>query len=252
MLNKKIVGCSMINLMIAYYLTSIISQITLTTKLQAVLVFMYFMLILTAGTIFCIKRKFDSKFDRKFLGIAIIMAILFTANFYSRCLPEKYEENEVILTAQNEKNQKSQGMEIWLNSVLVNGKEQNLYEIVNSVGQNSSWNITNGLLMLNADKREQKIMLKLPKAESIEMHFGRHEWSGIVEIRNGKYIEQYDLYDKSGNELIVKIPVVKGEYSSMMNIIFLIGIMGIAFYCCIILIYYLTSKMKWLSDWTIR
>ena len=69
---------------------------------------------------------------------------------------------------------------------------------------------------------------------------------------NGKYIEQYDLYDKSGNELIVKIPVVKGEYSSMMNIIFLIGIMGIAFYCCIILIYYLTSKMKWLSDWTIR
>lgn len=242
----------MINLMIAYYLTSIILQITLTTKLQEVLVFMYFVLILTAGTVFCIKRKFDGKFNRRVLGIAIMMAILFTANFYSRYLPEKYEENTVILTAQNEKNQKSQGMEIWLNSVLVNGKEQNLYDIVNPVGENSSWSITNGLLMVNADKSEQEVMLKLPKANSIELHFGRHEWSGVVEIRNGEYKEQYDLYDKIGNELIVKIPVVKGEYSSAMNIIFFIGIMGIAFYCFIILIYYLTSKMKWLSDWIIK
>lgn len=249
MLNKKIIGCTIINIMIAYYLTSIIAQITLATKLQEVLVFAYFIVLLTSGTAFWIKRKIGSKLSKKKCGLAIIMAALFAVNFSHQLLPKKYEENLVVLTAQNEKNQNSQGMEVWLNAVSVNGKEQNLYEIVRTTDDANSWAIMNGSLMANADKSEPQTVLKLAKADSIELRFGRHEWSGIVEVESGEYIEQYDLYDENGSELVVKIPTMKSDYLLVQNIFFIIGIMGIAFYCSLFLLHYITSKINGPLTW---
>lgn len=244
MLKKLHAGYWFINGFISFYLTALIAQMTLSTKLQEICVFLYFMVMLGIGNYFWARKYNGRKMKNSYYLLAGILSITATIVFAEKSLPEKYERNVINITILEDKNKESQGREVWLSGVLVNGKSQNLNDVVHTSEISKPWRLNGENLIGNAEENETAIIVELPKAKRIELSFGMHAWSGMVQIQAGDNLWTYDLYSESGDQFIAEIPPVKHAYSQVENIIFLIGILGIYMYFTVALIQYFTSRKK--------
>lgn len=118
----------------------------------------------------------------------IILNIAIPKNFLE---PMKY--TSIILTPIN-KNTETNRNEVWLNKIILDQHELNLQKIEVSSG----WVFKEGSIVSASNNHNPQI-LELSFKNDIKLVFGKHEWSGEVEIDNG-VSQIIDLNAKSPSE----------------------------------------------------
>lgn len=119
------------------------------------------------------------------LGLLISIAI-YQMNFFQT------KEGIVEIIPSGEKNEASQGYEILLNSVIIEGKSF-IPEEFNNLPD--GWSNVNGMIIGDGSS---KLTLHLPKSKDIKLIFNKHLWSGIIQLKEGDSIKKVDLYSGNG------------------------------------------------------
>ncbi len=104
-----------------------------------------------------------------------------------------------------EKNNRSNGTEVILSEIKVNGA---LYrpEIFNALPE--GW-INNGGTIFGVGSLP--LTISIPEHGEVALYFGKHQWSGIVEIQDGQQITRIDLFADVGSQTSVYEYAVKGN-----------------------------------------
>lgn len=204
----------------AYFLTLVINEITLSTALQRVCIYGYFFVIifgiscLLKDKIFFVFRRYKKT---TFAVIILVCAWIVATNV--RYLPQNYDENVIKISIQDEKNIESQGKEVWLKGVSIDGEKLPL-EITKFY--NSGW-ILEGEALHGEYSTVKELEFVLPKGRVVEMTFGKHAWSGIVEVTNNGNVNRYDLYSEKGDELRILFSGKYTEYTGVVQMILFFG-----------------------------
>lgn len=128
------------------------------------------------------------------LGILSIIYILFFPFFFNNVIYKRYT---IQISSIGEKDIVSKGTEIWINRILVDGKETDLSKYLLDDG----WEY-NGRIF-SAGNTESTFTLKLHAKEKIEIEFVTHPYSGIIQIQNyDKSIDTINLYSNTESYII--------------------------------------------------
>lgn len=188
----------------AWYLTKLVDEITLSTNLQKIFIYLYFLIMLAGITFVYYKNaKLQIKCRKKFKIIAVVISTLTLILFGGNILPKEYKTNTIQIKAVNEKNDLSQGFECWITKIEIDGVIQDLSEL--KLDENWEYKVDNNSLFVNAIDSEKEITLNFKPAKSISISFVKHAWSGKIEIESQTYNEKIDLYDNEGNQQICNI-----------------------------------------------
>lgn len=215
------------SIFISYFLTCVVEQTTILSKIQKVFIIIYFTLI------FIFILKFISKKviirNLKYRSIILLLAIIISFIFRNQLIPKIYNSTDIAIRVLDQNDPASLGKEAWLISILVNNKSQSLSSFVNKE-QKNSWIFQDNALYGDFTKGTDQLLLHFVKAKFIQLNFGKHSSSGIIEVttNNSSYI--YNLYDDIGDKLEIDIPITYEEYSFFEQIILLLGISFIIFY----------------------
>lgn len=174
-------------------------------KWQFLFVMLYFILMLSI--IIYLIFKMNIKFS---VGIRVLLIII------SGCLAWVCREDMLItfpqdeftvyITATGEKNENSQGTEIWISEITVDNKRVDL----STVWHDDAWTYDKSTEYLYAVPKDKESILEFSfiKAGVIRIEFIRHEWSGIVSVdSNNGDTEVIDLYKKNGDNIVYSIDV---------------------------------------------
>ena len=112
-----------IKILIAFYLTMLINQGTLSTNSQFLFVLLYFILVL----ILCNKFITNLKINKRNFVFTVLLTIL-TISFFGVYIPKDYSNNKIEINILNEKNKLSEGYECWLTEIEIDNK---IYEFYN-------------------------------------------------------------------------------------------------------------------------
>lgn len=212
---------------ISYFLTCVIEQTTILSKMQKVFVMIYFI------SIFTFILKFISKKiiirNIKYRSIILLLVIIVSFIFRNEFIPKIYNSTNITIQVLEQNDPASLGKEAWLITILVNNKNQNLSSFINKEQENS-WIFQDNALYGDFTKGTEPLVLHFLKAKSIRLNFGKHSWSGIIEVTTNDSSYIYNLYDDIGDELEIDIPISYEEYSFFEQIILLLGISFIMFY----------------------
>lgn len=127
---------------------------------------------------------------KKLLAVAGVFAILFGVIQLPKLTTAQYT---LKITANNEKNQESEGTEIWLNKVIINDVEYAPSEIFSSgwITENQAyvWRNYNQLPDMSAG-----IYARFKKNDNVELVFQKNKWRGKALIYVNHQSEVIDLY----------------------------------------------------------
>ena len=234
----------LITFLVSYFLMQIINTETLSTNVQRIFIYLYFVVILFI--IISILEKYvekslnvNKRVEIKALSFILSIIIVFTVGY--RIIPDKHIGNAIEIMILDEKNTNSKGYEAILSSIRLNKVIVPLTDVDLSY---SEWKYDGNNIIGDSSKNRSEFNLNLAKASSITLKFVAHQWSGIIQIKNGDYTNQYDLYDIAGSEKIVSIPVNIEEHSKISQLIMKFGLIFILSY----FIYFVIAKIylyKW-------
>ena len=204
----------------AFYLLEVINEITLATLLQKIFVWCYLEVILSI-VLLCIVSKVVYIFkDNKWIGIAITLLALVIGAVTSTCsLPQKIEETKMMVEILPEMNSESEGREVWINEIRVDGISKRL----------DSTKITdNGWILKDNSiygeyNNSGRLELLLPKGKKYELKFGKHAWSGIIEVVCHDQKKVIDLYAPEKDTYVLELQGVSESYTGIYYCILVIG-----------------------------
>lgn len=167
--------------------------------------------------------------DKK--NLILVIAITIVMGIFTGFLMPSSEMNTVTLIADGKCNEESKGGEVWLSNVLVNGEQTSLRQYVTP--KNKRWKyIKNSVVYVDDPSVEQKnLTLSFVNAESVELVFSRHGWSGIVGIQDGDEYTELDLYGNSSITYEVKNLPTAFDYSLEKG---LLGIFSLVILGCLL------------------
>lgn len=227
----------------AWYLMKLVDEITLSTSLQKVLIYFYFLLSL-GGIIYTYysKVKITKESKKRFVKIKIISVLIgffILISFRSTILPREYEQNEILIKVTNDKNDMSQGYECWITNIEVDGIVQDLSKY--DIGLDWQYKADSNLLYTNAVDSEKVLKLNLEPAKSITISFVKHAWSGKVEINSKTYNGTIDLFDSDGNQQTCNISGYQKEISSLNKYLLFAGFL-------LLIIFILNIVLIWCNN----
>lgn len=233
-----------ISAFIALYLTCITNEVTLTTNLQRIFIYTYFWVLLSVGLI-VYRRKLETSsrniLNKKLIAVFAIISLFLCVVFNAFLCPKIYLPNKISISILNNTNINSQGHEVWITGVRLDGASEGISQY-SYLGVDSGWN-DNGNALVGNGPTSKTLELNIRKAKEIELSFVKHQWSGIIEIKNGCFEEVCDLYDANGDNLVIKIPTNFMEYKGVLHF----AIMGGCFLFLLTffhIIYYILYKQK--------
>lgn len=202
---KSIMNILIVMLLAFYGTEKFLVNNYIVGKWQFLFVMSYFILMISI-IIYLIFRM-NIKFS---VGIRVLLIII------SGCLAWVCREDMLItfpqdeftvyITATGEKNENSQGTEIWISEITVDNERVDL----STVWHDEAWIYDKSTEYLYAVPENKKSILEFSfiKAGVIRIEFIRHEWSGIVGVdsTNGD-TEFIDLYKKDGDSMVYSIDV---------------------------------------------
>lgn len=126
------------------------------------------------------------------LLVGILLTLLGLKIFFS---PVE-SETKVTLIADGNKNVLSNGSEVWLTGIEINGQNVDLekYDV------EGKWKKIDGNIVFVDDSLSENKSLELnfPNASEVSLVFAGHAWSGILEIKDGDTYTTLDLYNSVG------------------------------------------------------
>ena len=196
----QILGC----ILSSIYLTYILAQNALTTKLHIGFVFIYF-LILSGIVLYCynnfIKENINIKLNkRRIILYSFILTALILFCLGNELFPKPLDENKILITATGQKDELSKGKEVRITNICVDGKSIELNKL--SLNENWTYLENENTIMCNPDIKEGKLELKLKPGKIIEITFVKHRWSGFVEIFDNNKIIKENLFDENGDAFL--------------------------------------------------
>ena len=228
----------------ALYLTCVIDQMTLTTNLQRLFVWCYFYVILFALIWFMKSTIIAFITQYKLLTIVCVFSLLgwCIIGGGKNVLPKKALENEIVISIEAGANDNSKGKEVWINSLSLDGETQPLEMLQNA---DQGWIIKENAVYGSFDM-SNSLILSLPSAKEMELTFGMHPWSGIVDIRSNDFYTKHDLYDALGSACVIKIPESLVDYSGIFWLALLYGYFSLCIIIGQIVVFFLQKK-GWLK-----
>lgn len=204
----------------AYFLTLVINEITLSTVLQRVCIYSYFFIMLFGiSGLLRVKILSFLKTYRKIAGTMFFLMCLWCIMTSVKYLPKYYGDNVITISINDKSNVQSQGKEVWLNEIRLDGEKVPL-EITKYY--DAGWTL-GGEAIHGEYETAKKLEFVLPKARKVELIFGKHAWSGVVEVNCNNEVKQYDLYSEIGDEVRVSLLGNCAEYSGIVQMIARLG-----------------------------
>lgn len=213
------------NLSSSFYLMKCVDQITLTTNIQKVLVYIYFIIAISILN-YLFNKTLASKCNKdeilKITVLASVCAISIILFKWDRLVPKDYVENTITVTTLEDKDNSSQGYETWILGIEIDGKAIDLQNM-NSL-QGFYYREGTGELVANAQKEVGTLNLNVQAGSHVNIRLGKHSYSGMVEIKNNNKIEKINLFDEVGSDILYQIePIVKNSSSIYNSIMLLIS-----------------------------
>lgn len=230
-----IIGC-----ICSIYLTLLVKNKTELSIFQQTFVGIYFFISSIIITVFIQMRGFLRKKERKRLFFLVIISMLFFLLWKNVLVPTDYEDNVVEIIATGERNESSNAYEIWISDIEINGKRKD----IDTIALEQGWSIEKGNILANAGKERVSFFLHIEEMESVKISFGKHDWSGIVEIKCGNFEQQIDLYSADGGSVQVEIAGTYRGKGVAEKAIFYIGGLLCVFLCVVLVGMSLPKKMS--------
>lgn len=200
----------------SWYLTEAVDQVTLDSKLQYIFVFIYFCFLCTLVVFLFNKflvqtqrKRHSTKLQVYSLIIAIIVILIGGEGFNHH----KYQATEIEIVAKGEKNISSQSTEVWITGVTVDNNEEDLHRFEHP----GYWEIREDAL-LSTTNQPAEVKLNFPPAENINISFLKHDWSGIILIKDGQEKKEIDLYSKKSENYIYEVKSNKSTQFSVLSV----------------------------------
>ncbi|MGG1619423.1 hypothetical protein ACIFQM_20695 [Paenibacillus sp. NRS-1782] len=198
------------------YLTDMLTRFTINSRLQYIFVLFYFFLFFSILFYFSIRKMKKSSIrlnyrKRFILSILIAGVILVLGN--SLLVNHAYKPSTLEIVASGKKNVESKSAEVWVTDIFVNGDKVNFDYLSWSGG----WQLKDKALLSSAEE-SQSLKIKLPASKNIKVKFLKHEWSGIVVIKDGGKEQTLDLYSSKTSSYEYEINGNKNHPSGIRRI----------------------------------
>ena len=216
-----------LKILIAFYLTMLINETTITTIYQFTLIYFYFF-VMTFICSYFFKKIFKNHNTIFTFKQQILFAVLsfLLINFFNIDLPKKYSDNFVKIELLDTKNERSNGFECWINEILIDGENIEVADL----RIESNWEIRNNQYVGNLSNSKNYFNLWIPKGKSLELKLGKHAWSGMIRVETMNDSQIYDLYDENGSSEAIHVKEQYQEYSEITKILMYIGLVSLIFY----------------------
>lgn len=230
-----------INFISSFYLMKIVDQVTLTTNLQKCFIYIYFSIIIYLLHYLFSKyiMAFINKKDLKKIIIISTICSIFVI-FYKNIdlIPTETFITKISITTSTEKNADSNGKEVWILGININGKPIKLKDL-----DINGFNIKEDVLVAVADNEAGICNIYTNSNNNVDIKFGMHAWSGIVQIVSTNNSKKIDLFDEKESQFIYNIdPIIKEH--SLQYIIFMLVISYIVItYCVFFLLSFIYLKL---------
>lgn len=122
------------------------------------------------------------------LIMAMLLALLSVGAYWDHFLVYQPEPTFLKIVATGEKNQESKGSEVWISSIEADGVEQDLTQVTDA-----GWELRENNLV-SYQHQPTSLFYTTEDVRHVNITFGAHDWSGIVQIYNGESMEKIDLY----------------------------------------------------------
>lgn len=217
------------------YLLNIIGKEASLNKYQIIFIFCYLFLLFVGIALF-IQSRSTRKVNKKNILIILTISLLLCFLNKNILVPKVYEDKVIKITATGKKNESSISYEVWIDSIISNGNEIEFADI----NLTDNWVLKDEMLLSNKGKISNSFEIHIEELENLEIIFGTHKWSGIVEVEYDNQIEEIDLYSINGGEKKINI---EGEYkrTEIEDIFFLYG----SYVVIIVVILFLLSIFRW-------
>ena len=193
------------NLISSVFLTYLVSRSTLTTKLQVIFVFLYFVFM---NSIFWViyKKKMKKVLLKKRVLLGIFAAFLALAGAYlslGSIYPNQYD-TPISLVTYGEKNPEAFGREIWISNITVDDQSLLLSDIALTEGW--VYKADNNSIYINPEENMKYLLeLSLPEGQKVSITFEKHNWSGIINVDNEDFVLTEDLYSQEPTQVVCEI-----------------------------------------------
>ena len=201
---------SIVNIFIVMFLAFYGAEIFLVNnyiagKGQFLFVFLYFIFMLSIIIHFIFRMK-------KTYSIGMIILLIFVSGCISWICKDSMlitfpqDEITIHITATGEKNENSQGTEIWISEITADNENVDL----STVWHDDVWTYDKNTEYLYAVPKDRESILEFSfrKESVIQIGFIKHEWSGLVSVDSTNGVnETIDLYDKDGDNVVYSIEV---------------------------------------------
>lgn len=226
---------------IAFYWVCVINQLTLTTVVQKIFVWIYLEVMLCLILI-AVRNKVKLFLkNNKLFGTVILLLILGVGLLVNgRFMPEKTESTEISVKILDDMNESSSGREVWLYKIYADGLGKSV-----EIAENKScgWTLQGTAVYGNYDT-SQTLQFWLPKGEDYKLVFGKHAWSGIIEVESNGQKEVVDLYAPEQGEYTLNIAGKSIAYSGAVYCILFLGYGAALLYLGMLIIYVLGRRNK--------
>lgn len=215
--NWKMLLLFISNVFSAAFLTILVDDITLTTMLQRVFIFLYFFIILNIFIITAsIKLK---KRNWKVLIVSGIVAIFLIGIFGFHSF---YKTADIKIMPIGKENTEAKGEEVWIKNIIIDGKsydEENYHNMDGWYFDNSS-----GYLVSYNEEITESMNINVTYRNEIQLVFIGHQWSGGVNVIFNNKTYFYDLYSSEGVDIEKTFTDIEGKsFICLQNIFVIFG-----------------------------
>ncbi len=139
----------------------------------------------------------DKKICLKIFRI-VLLEIIFCLALYSypNLIIFKDYKN-ISITSLKDKNELSQGTEVWITSVIVDNNNIDL----ENIKHDDNWIYTSNCLVFVGNEASE-VNLKVPLYSEVKISFMKHPYSGKVLVKNSDVEKEYDLYSENSNNIM--------------------------------------------------
>lgn len=231
------------NVLSSFYLMKVVDEITLTTNLQRCLVFTYFFALIYILE-YISNKYLVKKCTRKELIQIMLVSLMCTAIFTlckgKKLIPSNYVDTNVSISTTKNKNIKSEGNEVWILGININGKPIDLGTIQDITGFSRG---DAGELVADTNKNDATLNLFVRGEDNVEIIFGKHAWSGIIQIKHLDNVETIDLYDEAGSQYKYYVQPNEKETSTFYKISMIIISVFVIYYAFSLICIFLYIKL---------
>ncbi len=192
--NWKQVLILLSNIFSALFLTVLVDEITLTTSLHKIFIFLYFYF-----TLFVIV-KVVSIYQISWQKGLIVLSAVFAISFIKISgFDNYYKCADIEISPIGKISEEANGEEVWIKDIIVDGNS-----IFHSYNYNfSGWyrEENSGYLRSYNEEKTEPFFLSIEYINNYSIVFIKHSWSGGVEVTLNGEKEQYDLYADVGQDI---------------------------------------------------